>query len=213
VFGFDRLADLTPATLMTIGLAHPLLYALTWTLLLTTCTRVISGEIERGTAELLLTLPTSRAAMYVSVSSVCTLAGAFASAAPPLGIWIGQTLAPPAEPIEMGRLWVPVVNLFALYVAIGGATMFVASLTTRRGKAIAIVLAGLLGSLLLNFLANIWAPAQKFALLGILHYYQPLSGLRTDHWPLTDLVVLLCVGLCGWLAGLYWFSRRDIPAA
>jgi len=211
--GADLFADLTPTTIMTVGLAHPLLYAFTWTLLLTTCTRVIAGEVDRGTADLLLTLPISRVATYASVSAVWALAGVVVSFAPLLGVWLGESLYPLSEPIELRRLWIPVINLFALYLAIGGAATLVSSAVSRRGQAVAIILAGLLGSFLLNILAQFWSPAKEISFLGLLHYYRPLVSVRAGEWPLGDIAVLVGIAGCCWLAGLWWFSRRDIPAA
>ncbi|MBU0637930.1 MAG: ABC transporter permease [Planctomycetes bacterium] len=80
--GADLAENATPTGLMTVGFAHPLLYAFTWTLILTICTRVIAGEIDRGTADLLLTLPISRASLYVSVSLVWLVCGVPISVAP-----------------------------------------------------------------------------------------------------------------------------------
>jgi len=213
LIGADRLADLTPTTLTIIGLAHPLLYALTWTLLLTTCTRVIAGEIDRGTADLLLTLPISRVAIYVAVSAVWLVCGVVLSLAPLVGIWVGRSLVPLTVPIELEPLWIPTVNLFALYLAIGGAVLLISSLVSRRGKAVAIVLAGLLASFLLNFLAQFWSPAERMSFLGLLHYYRPLLCVQTGEWPLGDIAALVGIAACCWLAGLWWFARRDIPAA
>src|SRR5262249_7182412 len=49
LIGYDLASDLTPTTLMTIGLAHPLLYALTWSFILAVTSRVLAGEVDRGT--------------------------------------------------------------------------------------------------------------------------------------------------------------------
>ena len=211
--GADLFADLTATTLMTVGLAHPLLYVLTWSLLLTICSRVIAGEIDRGTADLLMTLPISRVATYASVSAVWLLSGVVVSFAPLIGIWLGESLYPLPEPIELKRLWIPVVNLFALYLAIGGAATLVSSVVSRRGQVVGIALAGLVGSFLLNFLAQFWSPAERMSFLGLLHYYRPLLCVQTGEWPLGDIAALVGVAACCWLAGLWWFARRDIPAA
>ncbi|MCB9883833.1 MAG: hypothetical protein H6834_18750, partial [Planctomycetes bacterium] len=57
-------AELTPDTsatgMMSFGLTHPLIYAMCWAFVLTTGTRIPASEVERGTADLLLTLPISR---------------------------------------------------------------------------------------------------------------------------------------------------------
>lgn len=209
----SELGDITPTTLVTIGLAHPLLYALNWTLLLSVATRMTAGEIDRGTADLLLTLPVSRLTVYVSCSALWILAGIPASVAPLLGVYIGEWWAPLWEPVTFGPLWLLALNLLAMYLAVGGLTMLVSSAVSRRGSAIAVVLAGLLGSFLLNFLAAIWPAAERIAFLGLLHYYHPLPCIREGLVPVRDLVVLGSVGVVAWLVGALTYCRRDIPAA
>ena len=212
LLGADLGSGITPTTLVTIGLAHPLLYALTWTLLLTVCTRTTVGEIDRGTADLLLTLPVSRACIYASASLVWILAAAVVSVAPFCGLWIGQWLHPLWEPIDFTRLRTLVLNLFALHLSVGCMTMLVSSLVSRRGTAIAVVLSGLLLSFLLNFLATLWPAAERVAFLGPLHYYKPLLCIREGGVRMEDLAVLGAVSAASWLAGLRFFCRRDIPA-
>jgi ABC-2 type transport system permease protein len=210
--GADLLADFTPTTVITVGLAHPVLYVLMWALLLTTCSRVIAGEIDRGTADLLLALPISRTAIYTSVSAVWVLGGLIVGVAPLVGIWIGQSWFPLSEPIELRRLWFPIVNLYALYLAIGGVAMLISSLVSRRGPAVGVLVGGLVASFFLNFLAQFWAPAKTISFLGVLNYYQPLVTVRAGVWPLGHILVLTALAICTWLTGLFHFSRRDIPA-
>jgi len=65
---------------------------------------------------------------------------------------------------------------------------------------------------LLNFLGQFWSIAEQIALLGLLHYYRPLPIVRTGDWPVQDIAVLLGLGAVFWSAGLWRFTRRDIPA-
>jgi ABC-2 type transport system permease protein len=211
LLGADVSASLTPTVFVTIGFVHPLLFALTWLLLLTLCTRGTVGEIDRGTADLLLTLPVSRARVYGSVSAVWILAGVPVNLATIGGIWVGTQVTELAEPIELTPLALLPVSLMALYVAVGGITMLFSSVVTRRGTAIAVVLAGLFASFLLNFMAPLWRPAGQVAFLGLLHYYRPLLYVRGAIDPWGDAAVLGTIGVIAWLVGLDRFCRRDIP--
>ncbi len=210
--GADMAEDLTATSLVTIGFSHPLLYTFVWGFLLATCTRVVGGEIDRGTADLLLALPVSRARVYASVSTVWVLAGIAVCLAPLVGIWLAESAFPMREPLELARLRTVPLNLFALYLAIGCATMLTSSLVARRGPAIGLVLAGLLGSFLLSFLGQFWSLAERLSFLGILHYYRPLECMRAGSWPLKEIGVLCGGAAVLWLAGLWRFSQRDIPA-
>ncbi len=205
--------DISPTGLMTIGLAHPLLFALTWTFILANGSRVLAGEIERGTADLLLTLPVSRVGVYVSVSLVWVVAGAALSFAPLVGVWLGEMWHPLREPLDLPRLVIPAVNLYAMFLAVCGATMLVSALASRRGPVIGVLLAMLLSSFLINFLSQLWPAARRLSFLSLLEYYRPLASVREGAWPVRDLIVLLTSAAVCWSLGLWRFSRRDIPAA
>ena len=70
----------------------------------------------------------------------------------------------------------------------------------------------LLASFLLNFLGQFWPVAERVSFLGILHYYRPLPVVRTGDWPVHDIAVLIGLAVVFFLAGMWRFSRRDIPA-
>lgn len=205
--------DISATGLMTIGLAHPLLFALTWTFILANGSRVIAGEIDRGTADLLLALPVSRVGVYFSVSLVWIVAGAAISFAPLAGVWLGELWHPLQEPLDLARLVIPAVNLFGLFLAVMAATMLVSALASRRGPVIGVLLALLLSSFLINFLSQLWPAARHLNFLSVLEYYRPLASVRDGAWPVRDLIVLLTTAVVCWSAGLWCFSRRDIPAA
>lgn len=211
--GADLLEDVSSTALMTFGLGHPLLYALAWTLLLTIATGVIAGEIGRGTADLLLTLPVSRVTVYLSTTVVWVVGAVAAGGAAWLGLWLGQCLFPLSQPLDMGRLALVAINFCALNLAVAGCTMLASSLVSRRGVAVAIILTALLVSDLINFLALFWPAAEAVSCLGFLHYYRPLQIVRSGALSAGDLSTLLGLGAAAWLAGLWYFHRRDIPAA
>ncbi len=211
--GADLLGDLGPTSLATFGMGHPLLYALSWTLLLTTGSGAIAGEVDRGTADLLLTLPVTRRAVYISTSLAWVLGALLVSFAAPLGLWLGELVCPLSQPLELVRFWPVAVNLLGLNLSVAGLTMLVSSLLSRRAVAVGIVLAALLASDLIKFLAQFWPAVRPFSFLGFQHYYRPLPVVRSGQLPVADLAVLLSVALAAWLAGLWYFSRRDIPAA
>jgi ABC-2 type transport system permease protein len=212
-FGADLAGDLNATTLATVGLAHPLLWLLCWTLVVTISTGVISGEIGRGTADLLLTLPISRARVYVSTSLVWLLAVIPASFAPLLGLWLGQTVFPLHERLDFGRLWQVSVDFCALNWCIAAVATCVSSLVRRRTTAVGIVMAGLVFSDLVNLLVPFWDAIRPISVLGFLHYFRPLVIVRSGHVPWGDVGTLLGIAIVAWLVGLFCFSRRDVPAA
>lgn len=211
--GADISKDLTPATLAVFGLAHPMIYTMTWALLLTIATGVTVAESQRGTADLLLTLPVSRIATYCTTSIVWIVAAALASVAPYVGMLIGERFFPLTEPLRYAGMRAVAVNYFALCLSIGAVAMFVSTLATRRGWAIGVICGLLLFSDFINLLAQLWKPVENIAFLGFLHYYRPLPVLLSGQPPADDMAVLLGTAALAWLGGLLIFTRRDIPAA
>jgi len=210
--GADPMGDLSSTTIVVFGLAHPAMYALTWILILTVGTGVVAGEIGRGTADLLLTLPVSRTCVYVSVSAVLAVATIIVSAAPVTGLWLGACCFPMPEALNFSRLWLCAVNWLALNIAVAGTTMLVSSVVSRRGPAVGVVLGVLIVSDVINFVTLFWEAAQPLSWLGFLHYYRLLPIVRGGGLPSVDIAVLLGIGLVTWGAGLWCFRRRDIPA-
>lgn len=210
--GADIFSHLTPTGLMSIGLVHPFLLAVLSVFSFAYCSRVLAGEIDAGTADLLLTLPLRRSGVYVSLTAVWAVAGLCLCTAPLLGVWIAQRFWQ-RGPFEMDRLAMVCVNLFALYVSVGATSLMFSAMMSRRWRTIALLVTLMLTAFVVNFLSAIWPPAERIAFLSVLHYYQPLPTIAEDRWPLHDLSILALTALLAWLIGLVVFTRRDIRTA
>lgn len=213
ILGAEIGDGLSPTGMLAFGFAHPVLYALSWAFLLATITRVLVSEIELGTADLLLTLPVSRFYIYASTAVVWLIAAVFLSLAPLVGTRLGVSFFGPNQDADFARLAVVSVNLFALNVCIGAVAMLISTWVSRRGMAIGIVLAFLLSSFLLNFLATLSQTARSVSGIGVLYYYRPLVVVRDSGWPIRDIIVLLLAGLVCWAIGAWRYSTKDIHAA
>jgi len=199
--------------LLVLGFVHPFLFATTWGFMIAIGTRITVGEIDRGTADLLLTLPLSRVIIYVSTTAVWVVAALILSACAWLGLWLGSLAFPLREPVSFGKMWIATVNLAALCLAVGGVTSLVSCLVNRRGVAVAILVAVLLFSFLINFLAVFIEFFRAISFLGLLDYYRPVESTRDGTWPVRNLVILSLVALAGWTGGLIIFRRKDVPVA
>ena len=199
--------------LLVLGFVHPFLFATTWGFMIAIGTRITVGEIDRGTADLLLTLPLSRGTIYASTTAVWIVAAAILSASTWLGLWLGSLAFPLREPVSLGKMGIATVNLLALCLAIGGMTSLVSCLVNRRGVAVAILVAVLLFSFLVNFLAVFIEFFRAISFLGLLDYYRPVESARDGTWPVRNLVILSIVALAGWTGGLIIFRRKDVPVA
>jgi len=205
--------EVTVGGLLSFGLVHPIVLIITWGLIITICTRVTVGEVDRGTADLLLTLPISRLTVFTTTSIVWVAFGVGFCGCALLGMFIGASTIQLPKAIDYGRMAIVTANLFTLYLAVGGTTMFVSSLLSRRGVAIGLVIGVLLISFLINLLEALVPAVGTMKFLGFLYYYRPVEIIRDGTWPLGAMSVLVAIGLVTWIAGAVCFSRRDIPAA
>ncbi len=205
--------DVSITSLMSLGMVHPFLLAACWALLITSGTRGTVRELDAGTADLLLTLPVSRATVYASVSILPLVSCVLLGVAAWIGLLVGGRLFGPEEPLNAYRVFIAAVNFCALLLAVAGGTLCVAAISSRRGVAVAVILATLLVSFLVNFLAVFVPVIERFSFLGFLHYYRPVDCARTGEWPVSDIVILLCGAIALWLVGMWRFARRDIPAS
>ncbi len=210
LLGTDIGTQITPDVFSSIAWAHPVVLTIVWAHAIIFCTRVPAGEIDRGTIDLLFGLPVSRWRIYRCESAVFLVTGLIVISMGLLGNALGSLSQEPDSRPDLSRSAVIVVNLLALYMAVGGLAFLVSSLANHRGRAVGVVFAILLASFLLNFLAQLWQPAEKLSFLSVLNYYQPLVVLRQEGWPTMDLAVLTGLAVTLWIIGGLCFARRDI---
>ncbi|CAL1124925.1 unnamed protein product [Cladocopium goreaui] len=205
-----KLTDqLSPTTFLALAWVHPVILALVWAHAVVVCTRVPAGEIDRGTIDVLLGWPISRWELFASETVVTLFSGLVVMAAMVAGNMLGSSADPDVDIGLRPRVMI-VCNLYCLYLAVCGLTWLMAMLSNRRGVAMTVVFVILLGSFLLNYLAQIWEPAERFAPWGPMHYYTPLVVLRDVTWPLRDMAVLLAAAVVLWVAAGLVFQRRDV---
>jgi ABC-2 type transport system permease protein len=213
MLGTDVGSMLDAEAFCAIAAVHPVVLAITWTHAIVFCTRVPAGEIDRGTIDILFGLPVSRPCVYLTETAVLLGSGVILIGTGLVGHRLGIVAGGSAHQPAFGRMAVVTVNLWCLYLAVGGLAFLVSAVSERRGRAIAVVFGVLLASFLLNFLAQFWPPAETVSFLSVLHYYKPLGVLRAGGgtaWPVADMAVLVVFALITWSAGGVWFARRDL---
>jgi ABC-2 type transport system permease protein len=210
LLGIDIEAEITAQLMQAFVWVHPTVLALLWANETMFCTRFPVGEIDRGTIDVLLGLPVSRRAIYFCETLGWLAGGALMLGAGAIGYAIGSQAMPLESRPESALVWLILLNLFCLYIALGGVTFLISSLSERRTRAVFTVFAIALASFLLNFLAQFWSPAESFAFLSIVEYYRPANILKTGSLPFGDIAVLLAIGGVAWIAGCEITARRNI---
>ena len=143
-FGIQINGQVSMPVLWSIAFTHGVVLASTWSLLIATATRVTVGEVERGTADVLLSLPISRGSIYRSTSLVLVSMAGIISCGPLLGLWLAGRWFPLDEPMVLSKYYSTAANFFCFNVAVSGIATMVSSMLSRRGTAIAVVIIVLL---------------------------------------------------------------------
>ncbi len=211
-YGIQLTGAVSSNILYAIAFLHPLVLALSWAFLIATTTRTTSGEIDNGTADLLLALPISRFTVYASATAVWVPAAIVVSFSPLLGVWIGIQIWEPTEPIQFQRFFITSICFCAMNLAVGGLSKMASCLVRRRGHAVAVVFAVGMVSVAMNFLEPFLPFIERIKFLSLLNYYRPAEVVRDGSWPLVDIIVLVTFAIATWLIGLWVYARKDISA-
>lgn len=209
--GADVLELQKPEGLLSVIFNHPLIWTLLVAFTLTLSSGALAGEVDRGTMDLLMTLPVSRSSVYCSTSLaliVMVLPLCWA-------VWFGAKLGLALTGFAAARLSLLALvtcNLCAAVFAVAGLAMAVSGFSNRRGMAVVAVFVVVFYGFVVNFIRTLWPALEPLAFTSFLSYYSPLVIIRDEVLPLKNMSVLLGSGFAAWLMGLYVFTRRDIPA-
>lgn len=209
--GADVAEFAKPGGILSLGFSHPLVWVLLIGFSLTLSSGSLAGEIDRGTMDVLATLPLSRARIYTSISAALILMGTTLC----WFVWIGAKLGlrmTGVHGVPVGLLGIVTFNLCAVVVLVASLGLFISAACNRRGTAAIVAFFVIFYSFVLNFLCSLWPAMRPMSFTGILHYYTPLVVIRDEAWPWTNMGILLAIAAIFWTAGLVVFTRRDVPA-
>ncbi len=210
-YGISLSGEVSSNVLYSIAWLHPVVLALSWGVLIAIATRQTAGEIERGTAELLLTLPVSRLSVLLSGAVTWMAVAAVVSASPLAGVFIGSRLFEPFDTIQFGRFAQVMVNFFALNLAVAALATLAGTCVMRRGVAVSLVAALLIGCVAMNFLESFLTFVEHVRFLNLLNYYRPSAVVRDGVWPVGHMAILGFVSAASLGAASIVLARRDIP--
>lgn len=176
----------------------------------------VSGEIGRGTMELLLAQPVRRMAILWPQIVVTTI-GAFTIAlATWLGTCVGLATTHLEGPVDPWAFIPATLNLAWQGFFLAGFSTLVSACGRFRGTTIGILGAFYVVELILKVIARISDDGQWLNLFTFFGAYEPQVLVRDAHEAWTVLAgytaVLGGFGLACYVAAAIIFCRRDIPA-
>lgn len=177
----------------------------------------VSGEINRGTMEMLLAQPVPRYQIVLVQGVVTTVCCAALSLTVLFGVTAGLWLVGYADPISIPKFSRGVTNLFALNFCLAGATTLLSSLDRYRWRTLALGGGFMVTQLILKVLSRLDDQFSDLRFVTIYGAYEPwmLIDATPEAYPRLWLELngtLLGIGLAGYILATVVFCRRDIPA-
>ena len=218
----------TPAGRVALLYVHPLITtsAVVWAI--ARGSDCVSGEIGRGTMEMLLAQPVRRTALYISHAVATSLGSLLLTAAVWCGTAIGLRVAPVYAGVPASLYIPPAISLFGLMVCVGGISALASSWDSQRWRTVGLVAAVYIISAILAIVGNIESRWSWVYYLTFMSAYKPQTMVAhaDEAWSLFAYrdgavaglglgalpIVLIGLGLIFYVAGAVIFNRREIPA-
>ncbi len=227
VIGGERVSIFRPGDLFSVALVHPLVQATLCVWAIGRAAGALTGEIDRGTMDLLLSQPVPRSRLVLAHLCVDLLVIPVLC----LSLWAGQWIGgwatgvldvggprnPSALRLDPLAMAPALPHAGALLFAVSGYTMWLSAGGRYRGRVLGVAVFVTLVQLLVNVIGQLLPGIEALRPLTVFYYYQPQALILDADWYTDSAVwlrlgVLLAVGVVGYLLALRVFCRRDLPA-
>jgi ABC-2 type transport system permease protein len=176
----------------------------------------VSGQLEKGTMEMVLAQPVRRLAVFATQALATTAGAASLTAVLTCGVWIGISAGPWAGEVAVSRYLPAALNVFGLMVCMAGLAACVSAFDAYRWRTIGIMCGFYVFSLLAKLIGRMSEAFSWVGYLSVFNAYepQPLVADPAGAWPLLARFdgMLLGLGLLAYVIGAVAFVRRDLPA-
>jgi ABC-2 type transport system permease protein len=177
---------------------------------------VVSGELGRGSLELVLAQPIRRSSLIVTQATITTLGAGLLALAGWLGNWVGIHTVSAAAEIPPGLFVPAAANLFGYIVFLSGWTALASACDRQRWRTIGLAGGFFALQMLLQIVARMSTRLSWLGWFTFLSAYEPqvLVARPDEAWGQLAAYSawLLGLGALGWLAAGVVFARRDLPA-
>lgn len=206
----------TPAGRVALAFIDPIvvLAATVWGI--TRGSDAVSGQLERGTLEMVLAQPIERRAVWGTQALATTAAAAVLCTVLGASVWGAVAMGPWAGKVEPWRFLLPVANVFGLMVCMAGITAMVSAVDSHRWRTIGVLCGFYVFSLLAKLVGRMSTSFGWVGWLSFLNAYEPQRLTGGSEASLRLLAgydgILLGIGLVAYVVGGFCFCRRDLPA-
>ena len=176
----------------------------------------VSGQLERGTLEMILAQPIRRRTLY-STQAIATICGGFCLCVILYAsIFTAIQFGPWAGKVNPLQFLPPALNVFGLMVCMSGLAAGVSACDSYRWRTIGILCAFYITSLLTKLVGRLSETLNWAGYLSVFNAYEPqqLVGGEWSDWQLLLQYngILIGIGITSYVIGGYIFSKRDLPA-
>jgi ABC-2 type transport system permease protein len=206
----------TPAGRVALAFVDPVIVLAATVWGITRGSDAVSGQLERGTMEMVLASPIRRTAVFVTQALAATGGAALLCGVLLVSVWTAVASGPWADRVEPARFVPAVANVFGLMVCLGGIASLVSAADSHRWRTIGIMCGFYVLSILAKLVGRLSTTFSWVGALSVLEVYEPqrLVGGGAEAWWLLARYdgVLLGIGIAAYVAGAVIFARRDLPA-
>jgi len=207
--GGDMLQAGNTAALLTIGYQHPFVMFLCMLFAVGVPTGLLTGEVQKGTMELILSRPVTKTQVYLC-ACVLTLVGMFGLVLTMFfGTFVGVHIYHFDQRIPLDLFFRIAINGGLLASTFGAFALLCAATFARLYSALGAAVAFLTLNYFVSLVSEWWSSI-RFLRKGTLFYFIYYSDIFYE-WPVRNMawltVILLAVAIIG---ALIW-RRRDLP--
>ena len=207
--GGDMLQSGSTAALLTIGYQHPFVMFLCMLFAVGVPTGLLTGEVQKGTMELILSRPVTKVQVYLC-AGVVTLIGMFGLVLVMfLGTFVAVHIYHFDQPIPLDMFFRIAINGGLLASTFGAFALLCAATFGRLYAALGASVA----FLTLNYfiaLVSEWWPSIRFLRRTTLFYFIYYSDVLQE-WPLRNMAILAVILVTAAAIGAIIWHRRDLP--
>jgi ABC-2 type transport system permease protein len=211
---FTRFMGSDPFSLdgaVALGAVHPIAIAMQAVYPVGFAAAAIAGERQRGTLEVLLSRPVSRRAIFLTLLLAMIAFATITTVAQLAGTVVAAIAWDVAGQLDAGAIVLLGVNTVAFLSAMAAISLAASASFDRLGPALGVSFGVLILAYVLDILGTLWPSAAWLQPYSPFHYLRPLEILG-GRGEVSDVAVLVVLGVVAAAFGLWRFPRRDIAA-